>query len=232
MPGLAHFCEHMLFLGTEAFPEEAGGVDPFKSPYTLLGPPARCPFSPLFWLGGFPTKVDYRTEVDTLILSCLLEDLALTPEFLDVPFERQHLSGKHQKSRLILDLKKRRFNQIGFFQENAKLWGQPGLCLASPWHRFACVLFFFRSRRRSTSASSSAMGGSATPPPGIPPPATSSTWPRGFFQDWVPLNRFWRLVFFCLFDAEKRFSPTNKTRWVVCLLVVRAFRGTPFSVGS
>ena len=23
MPGLAHFCEHMLFLGTEAFPDEA-----------------------------------------------------------------------------------------------------------------------------------------------------------------------------------------------------------------
>ena len=25
-----------------------------KHPKTRLGPPARCPFSPLFWLGGFP----------------------------------------------------------------------------------------------------------------------------------------------------------------------------------
>jgi secreted Zn-dependent insulinase-like peptidase len=24
LPGLAHFCEHMLFLGTEKYPEESG----------------------------------------------------------------------------------------------------------------------------------------------------------------------------------------------------------------
>ena len=28
-----------------------------------LGSPARCPFSPLFWLGGIqPTKIDYRKK--------------------------------------------------------------------------------------------------------------------------------------------------------------------------
>ena len=38
----------------------------------LLGPPARCPFSRFFWLGGFPysKKIGYQ-----LILTSLLEDL-------------------------------------------------------------------------------------------------------------------------------------------------------------
>lgn len=30
VPGLAHFCEHMLFLGTEPFPEENSSLDDFS----------------------------------------------------------------------------------------------------------------------------------------------------------------------------------------------------------
>ena len=33
------------------------------------------PFSPLFWLGGFPTKIDYRKKVGTLNPN--LEDLVV-----------------------------------------------------------------------------------------------------------------------------------------------------------
>ena len=47
-----------------SFMEAVRGGFPRKS---LVGPPARCPFT-LFWLGGSPTKIDYR-EKGTLILT-------------------------------------------------------------------------------------------------------------------------------------------------------------------
>ena len=46
------------------------GIDRGKG--ICLGPPARCPFTVPFWLGGFPYK-----KKGTLILTFLLEDLAV-----------------------------------------------------------------------------------------------------------------------------------------------------------
>ena len=47
-------------------------------PLQILGPPARCPFSPLFWLGGFRTLLKSTTQKrnGTLILTSLLENPA------------------------------------------------------------------------------------------------------------------------------------------------------------
>ena len=43
----------------------------------ILGPPTRCPFLPIFFGEGSPTKIDYRNKSGTLILTSLLEDLVL-----------------------------------------------------------------------------------------------------------------------------------------------------------
>ena len=42
----------------------------------VLGPPARSPFSPVFWGFGLPTKIDQKEKSGyQLILSSLLEDV-------------------------------------------------------------------------------------------------------------------------------------------------------------
>ena len=49
----------------------------------LLGPPARCPFSPFLWVGWeSPAKIDYRKK-GTLIRTSLLEDLVLACTGID-----------------------------------------------------------------------------------------------------------------------------------------------------
>ena len=48
-----------------------GGLDRFS-----LGPPARCPFSPTFFVGRAPTKISYRKK-GSLILTSPLEDLVV-----------------------------------------------------------------------------------------------------------------------------------------------------------
>ena len=46
------------------------------APVLWLGPPARCPFSPVSFLGeGSPTKIDYRKKSVILFPTSLLEDL-------------------------------------------------------------------------------------------------------------------------------------------------------------
>ena len=65
------------FVVTREFQATLSGLDWFERVFGFcrLGPPARCPFSALFWLGGFPTKIE-RSKKGILILTSLLEDLA------------------------------------------------------------------------------------------------------------------------------------------------------------
>ena len=53
--------------------------DPSPAGVSLLGPPARCPFTPT-WVGSSPTKIDETEEVGTLVLTSLLEDLVFPPK--------------------------------------------------------------------------------------------------------------------------------------------------------
>ena len=57
--------------------------------HICVGPPARCPFSPLCW-GRFPAKMDYRKK-GTLIRTPLLEDLVV--EFANPPGNQMHFNG-------------------------------------------------------------------------------------------------------------------------------------------